>query len=69
MFISKKKVRAIEEKLDNRTHVADFKFWQREVIELKAKMAALEDLLGLYYTTTPQKSSYVEKGGPEREAR
>lgn len=66
MFISKKKLQAIEDRIEKRTHTADFEFWRREVMELKFKIVALEEALGLTYATFPQKSVYRKKGGPER---
>ena len=68
MFISRKRVKSIEDRLDNRAHQSDFEFWRREVAELKIKLAAMEQALGLCYESLPPKSRYVKKGGPEREA-
>ena len=68
MFISKKRLQAIEEKLEKRTHVADFEFWRGEIMRLTAKVCALEEALGLSYAQIPAKTVYIKKDGPEREA-
>ena len=66
MFISRKRLRSIEERLDNRAHTVDFEFWRREVSELRTRLTSLEESLGLNYSIRPSKPLHTKKGGPEK---
>lgn len=65
MFVSRKKLMAIETKIDNRAHVADVEFWRRACMELQARVQSLEEALGMVYQSRPHKVFHAKKGGPE----